>query len=168
MENVPNRTLLPSCSHLILFFFRLVQDTNARRKLLDTVLKKATLYSNVLARQLDENKAALRATAETRSKGRHPNTKGGRKRCRVDSDESDDDDSYNRKNSKKSTSRDDVQEEGGAPRLKQPALITGAKMKDYQLEGLEWMIGLDQNGISGILGGCPAANMRYGVLNAYV
>ncbi|KAI0072353.1 hypothetical protein K474DRAFT_1667957 [Panus rudis PR-1116 ss-1] len=33
----------------------------------------------------------------------------------------------------------------------QPALITGAKLKDYQLEGVAWMTGLFQNGISGIL-----------------
>lgn len=34
----------------------------------------------------------------------------------------------------------------------QPALITGAKLKKYQLEGVAWMAGLYQNGISGILG----------------
>lgn len=34
----------------------------------------------------------------------------------------------------------------------QPSLITGATLKDYQLEGVEWMIGLDKNGVSGILG----------------
>lgn len=33
----------------------------------------------------------------------------------------------------------------------QPSLITGAKLKPYQLEGLQWMVSLDQNGISGIL-----------------
>jgi len=39
-----------------------------------------------------------------------------------------------------------------SPILKQPSLITGAKMKDFQLEGLQWMISLHANGISGILG----------------
>jgi ATP-dependent DNA helicase len=34
----------------------------------------------------------------------------------------------------------------------QPVLITGTTLKPYQLEGVEWMIGLHQNGISGILG----------------
>jgi ATP-dependent DNA helicase len=37
--------------------------------------------------------------------------------------------------------------------FEQPALVTGAKLKGYQLEGLQWMVSLDQNGISGILGG---------------
>lgn len=38
------------------------------------------------------------------------------------------------------------------PKFKQPSLVTGATLKDYQLEGVEWMVGLDQNGVSGILG----------------
>jgi len=38
------------------------------------------------------------------------------------------------------------------PIFQQPALITGATLKSYQLEGLQWMVSLDQNGISGILG----------------
>jgi ATP-dependent DNA helicase len=35
--------------------------------------------------------------------------------------------------------------------FKQPRLITGTKLKDYQLEGVAWMAGLHENGISGIL-----------------
>jgi ATP-dependent DNA helicase len=35
--------------------------------------------------------------------------------------------------------------------FEQPALITGATLKPYQLEGLQWMVSLDKNGISGIL-----------------
>ncbi len=41
------------------------------------------------------------------------------------------------------------------PIFVQPPLITGAKMKNYQLEGLQWMASLHQNGMSGILGMCP-------------
>jgi len=44
------------------------------------------------------------------------------------------------------------EEEDEPPIFDQPALITGAKLKNYQLEGLQWMVSLDQNGISGILG----------------
>jgi len=35
--------------------------------------------------------------------------------------------------------------------FRQPQLITGTKLKDYQLEGVAWMAGLHENGISGIL-----------------
>jgi ATP-dependent DNA helicase len=33
----------------------------------------------------------------------------------------------------------------------QPELVTGCEMRDYQLEGVEWLIGLYQNGLNGIL-----------------
>lgn len=61
--------------------------------------------------------------------------------------------------------REDIHEQ----KFKQPSLITGAKMKDYQLEGLAWMVGLYENGISGILGmfSCNAF-IKYRVLTRYV
>lgn len=43
-------------------------------------------------------------------------------------------------------------ENGQRPKFPQPALVTGATLKDYQLEGVEWMVSLDKNGVSGILG----------------
>lgn len=47
---------------------------------------------------------------------------------------------------------EDIDEEHEPPVFQQPSLVTGAKLKPYQLEGLQWMVSLDQNGISGILG----------------
>ena len=38
------------------------------------------------------------------------------------------------------------------PKFLQPTLVTGGKLKDYQLDGVEWMVSLDKNGVSGILG----------------
>lgn len=35
--------------------------------------------------------------------------------------------------------------------FKQPDLITGATLRDYQLYGVEWLIGLYENGLNGIL-----------------
>ena len=35
---------------------------------------------------------------------------------------------------------------------RQPALVTGGKMRDYQLVGMEWLISLYDNGLNGILG----------------
>ncbi|RKO88346.1 SNF2 family N-terminal domain-containing protein, partial [Blyttiomyces helicus] len=37
------------------------------------------------------------------------------------------------------------------PTSRQPALITGATMREYQLVGMEWLVRLYQNGINGIL-----------------
>ena len=38
------------------------------------------------------------------------------------------------------------------PAFVRSALVTGAKLRDYQLEGVAWMVSLWENGISGILG----------------
>lgn len=36
-------------------------------------------------------------------------------------------------------------------RSRQPALVTGAEMRDYQLDGFEWLVSLYENGLNGIL-----------------
>ncbi|KAH8105154.1 SNF2-family ATP dependent chromatin remodeling factor snf21 [Cristinia sonorae] len=79
----------------------------------------------------------------------------GKKRARV---EEDDDETDTAKRLKVEESQEDspseVQEDNAeedSQFFTQPALITGAKLKKYQLEGVAWMAGLYQNGISGIL-----------------
>jgi len=37
------------------------------------------------------------------------------------------------------------------PQTKQPALVTGTVLRDYQLAGVEWIISLYENGLNGIL-----------------
>ena len=52
-------------------------------------------------------------------------------------------------------SRKSKEEEEGADTgeytFAQPTLITGAKLRDYQLAGVQWMISLYENGLNGIL-----------------
>lgn len=50
-------------------------------------------------------------------------------------------------------------EPGARPKFLQPTLVTGGKLKDYQLEGVEWMVSLDKNGVSGILGASCMSNV---------
>ncbi len=90
------------------------------------------------------------------SKKPQSTAKSSRKRARVVSDSEDERESKRAKAEdihERAVERDDS-EEGSAAKstFKQPALLTGATLKDYQLEGVAWMAGLHQNGISGILG----------------
>ncbi|KAG0703418.1 P-loop containing nucleoside triphosphate hydrolase protein [Suillus ampliporus] len=72
----------------------------------------------------------------------------GKKRVRVE--ESDEEEAPPAK--QQITTHDTVERENGPrPKFPQPALVTGANFKDYQLEGVEWMVSLDKNGVSGIL-----------------
>jgi ATP-dependent DNA helicase len=115
------------------------------------------MYSTFLKERMDKGKTALRtathsesiakAKAKPKPKQTRRQLKAGRKRLRVD----DDDDSDQETDAKRAKLDEEVNIET-PPKFKQPDLITGATLKDYQLEGVEWMVSLDQNGASGILG----------------
>jgi len=47
--------------------------------------------------------------------------------------------------------QDGSKKKKGTVLLKQPSIMTGGQLRDYQLEGLNWMIRLQENGINGIL-----------------
>ena len=117
------------------------------------------MYSAFLKERMDKGKTALRTVTPTESKPKakaKPKPKGkqtrrqpktaGRKRLRVDDDDSDEE-----TDTKRAKLDEEVLAEG-PPKFKQPDLVTGATLKDYQLDGVEWMVCLDQNGASGILG----------------
>ncbi|KAI9463179.1 SNF2 family N-terminal domain-containing protein [Boletus coccyginus] len=123
------------------------QDRFAR---LERLLEKSFTYSNLLGAQMDKEKrtSALRAAMHVAS---DTNT-GTRKRAprkppkrRVPA--SDDEPSPD----KPSLDLVGTDAAGVRHEFLQPALVTGGKLKDYQLEGVEWMVSLDKNGVSGIL-----------------
>lgn len=115
---------------------------------------------------MDEDKqkqkllAEARANASTKAKGKvvpKSNTRfqrgRGRKRTRVESDDSCDEEGHSKRMKKGDGEALCVGDDDDEPSVfHQPALITGAQLKPYQLEGLQWMVSLDTNGISGILG----------------
>lgn len=148
------------------------EDTDRRFKRLQFVLDKSAVYSSILKARMEEDRARQqqrkRAQSSTsKEKIRKPSTgtvngqklpnKRGRSGNATD-EEALDDENYDRAKKKVKnefgeiiTIGDRNEEEDEPPIFDQPALITGAKLKSYQLEGLQWMVSLDQNGISGIL-----------------
>ena len=70
------------------------------------------------------------------------------------SDSEDERDTKRAKGSEQTTveGEEETAEKASQPAFEQPILVTGATLKDYQLEGVAWMAGLHHNGISGILG----------------
>jgi SNF2 family DNA or RNA helicase len=112
---------------------------------------------------MDEDKAKQRLLAESRE---GPSAKGktlpksnaraqhrrGTKRTRIESDDSSDEEGHSKRLKGENGGALRVGDEDESSIFQQPALITGAQLKPYQLEGLQWMVSLDTNGISGILG----------------
>ncbi|KAF9484590.1 hypothetical protein BDN70DRAFT_106207 [Pholiota conissans] len=104
------------------------QETAKRLARLQSVLSRSAIFSNILKDRMDEEKA------------RQASIQAERKQMKA---------SVGRPSKRKAPVEADKDEE--PPVFMQPSLITGAKLKKYQLEGLQWMVSLDQNGISGIL-----------------
>ena len=84
-----------------------------------------------------------------------PKGRNTRKRSRVVSDSEEEREAKRTKAGDTRNEEGEKGEEGEKEKqhtFQQPPLVTGATLKDYQLEGVAWMAGLHQNGISGILG----------------
>lgn len=112
------------------------------------MLEKSAVYTGILHERMEEDKKKLLA-AQQAKKTKTENARTGKKRGRAQ--HRDDEDTQSKR--LKGEHGESVPVDGeDHPVFEQPALVTGAKLKQYQLEGLQWMVSLDQNGISGILG----------------
>lgn len=134
----------------------LLQESQSRLQQLESLLEKSATYVKLLKAQMDQVRTVQRQS-ETKPKSKAKNSgKNTRKRARVVSDSEDE---RELKRTKAKSQEEEAVEEKPATAekiaFKQPALLTGATLKDYQLEGVAWMAGLHQNGISGILGMSP-------------
>lgn len=140
---------------------------------LKNILDKSQVYSKILSERLEEDKKRQREAflaQEAAAKAKNANGKGTKRgrasvagkgkrrkgangRAVVDSEEeaSDhhDEEVKDEHDKDKEQEAKDLAERFGV--FQQPKLITGATLKPYQLEGLQWMVSMDQNGISGIL-----------------
>ena len=108
-------------------------------------------------------RAAMQAAAPSKPKSavRKSVPKRGVKRARVE--ESDEEQAPIKQENPDPSAIE--RENGPRPKFPQPALVTGAKLKDYQLEGVEWMVSLDKNGVSGILGASSTLMVALKILN---
>ena len=140
---------------------------------MQVLLEKSSIFTEVLKDQMDRTREKHAAVAvathnrptktkpkqRARQSGRRASGRG--KRMRVESgDERDSEDG-----GEEPPKRAKVLANDAKPTFLQPPLVTGATLKDYQLEGVAWMVSLWENGISGILGESslrrPSFTVRY-------
>lgn len=105
---------------------------NQKMNRLKFLLERSSVYSNFLSEKLDalqkEKKRALKALKQEPSSA----SATPRKRARV--------------NKKTTTPNKESEFPAG-----QPKLLTGATLKDFQIDGVQWLISLYENGLNGIL-----------------
>lgn len=125
---------------------------------LEHVLERSALYSTILKQQMDDARARHAeerrvASQKQISKKQSPKKRGkGRPAKRRRTVEDSDDEEASSALPLQSASNEAGEDAKEEPAFPQPALVSGATLKDYQLEGLQWMVGLHEQGISGILG----------------
>ncbi|KAI5120994.1 hypothetical protein M0805_000455 [Coniferiporia weirii] len=126
-------------------------DSEERFKRLDFLLEKSSKYAEILHKQMSLVKTksktpdpvGSRKTAAKTGRGGAKQKRNGlapaakRRKMAVESDDE--------------VEGQQEEKEGEEVKFEQPALVTGGQLKDYQLEGVAWMVSLWQNGISGIL-----------------
>jgi hypothetical protein len=103
-------------------------DNTTRLQQLESLLQKSRAYSTIMKDRMEQARLNMRKSDGIPANIKPKSSSKGKKRALED--------------------ETIVTEE---PPIEQPALITGATLKTYQLEGLAWMASLYENGISGIL-----------------
>ena len=142
---------------------------------MQVLLQKSSIFTEALKDQMDRTREKHAAVAAAATQKRSKKTKqiklGGRsdrrvsgrgKRMRLDSDDED----HSDEQVEEPLKRLKVLPDDPKPAFVQPALVTGAKLRDYQLEGVAWMVSLWENGISGILGE-PSLILQETLLNCH-
>ncbi|KAF8625454.1 hypothetical protein AX17_006855 [Amanita inopinata Kibby_2008] len=142
------------------------EETERRFKRLQFVLEKSAVYSSILKERMEEDREEQKKEKEKAEQDarKAAQKSAGRKRGRVNGILGEEEEQRTSKRVRGETGepvvvvvvdgeeREEVDEdEDEAPIFDQPKLVTGGRLKSYQLEGLQWMVSLDQNGISGIL-----------------
>jgi SNF2 family DNA or RNA helicase len=132
---------------LIRYLFS-TQKTNQ----LDFLLDKASQYSNFIARDLQELQETLTETARMKmekanKKEKKRKSKGGKESGDKKLKKNDGDAALKSAQEKHASTV-----AGSKPIFLQPPnLADGCVLKDYQLEGVRWLVSLFENGVSGIL-----------------
>ncbi|KAJ3896923.1 SNF2 family DNA-dependent ATPase [Lentinula edodes] len=131
----------------------LENDVDARYERLNYVLEKSAIFSKMLKQSMDNANSKMldqpdASTSKVNPGKKQTRRRKGRKHAIVESEEEEEEEeSLVSKRRKISETSEDASQV-----IRQPSLITGATLKPYQLEGLQWMASLHTNGISGILG----------------
>lgn len=121
---------------------------------LDYLLNKASEYSGFISRDLQELQEGMADQAKRASDKR-----SGSKKRKSTSKDGSGKTKRSKKNDLSSTALKTAQEKDAKIRagsekpifIQPPNLADGCILKDYQLEGVRWLVSLFENGVSGIL-----------------
>ncbi|KAJ2503296.1 putative ATPase [Coemansia sp. RSA 1972] len=124
--------------------YETVGEEKQRMQRLNFLLEKSAAYVTFVARRLEDKRAEKRQVKRPAPEAKKGKRKTKKQRI-ADSEAKDADESE---------AKDEDEERiinGQRVSARQPRAISGGIMKDYQLEGMEWLASLYENGLNGIL-----------------
>jgi len=125
-----------------------------RYNMLMELLNKSEFFTNYIKEKMAEKLAVQEKEVKKANEKKLKETSSGKRKrkSKVDlEDESDDEDQRNAKKIKSDDSGEQRLCNGQPISDRQPKLLSGGVMRNYQLEGYEWLAKLYENGINGIL-----------------
>lgn len=131
-------------------------STDFKMQRLDNLIKKSQVYSQIIANQILENTNLKKQNRQKqKDHNQEENERSNKKQKRdvlllLSKQTSKTVNSKKHSKSQKDTKADNSVEDG-VEKIKQPKLVKGGILKPYQLDGLEWLITLYENGLNGIL-----------------
>ncbi|KAJ2807637.1 putative ATPase [Coemansia guatemalensis] len=118
-------------------------EEKQRMQRLDFLLEKSAAYVSFIAQRL-ESKRAEKQSGDT-------NPKPARKKRKRQSKKGEEDATPESQAATPEAAEDEREINGERVSQRQPREVTGGVMREYQLEGMEWMASLYENGLNGIL-----------------
>eukprot|EP01027_Heterolobosea_sp_BB2_P013449 GEZU01019409.1.p1 GENE.GEZU01019409.1~~GEZU01019409.1.p1 ORF type:complete len:709 (+),score=260.56 GEZU01019409.1:758-2884(+) len=130
--------------------------TEDRFEKLNALLEKTAVFSKFISENLarpesetvSDSKGGEEVQAEEEEAEEEQPKKGGRGRKRGKADKTESNKKIKNIMSEKTATATATAKK---TKMKQPALITGGELRDYQLQGVNWLISLWENGLNGIL-----------------
>ncbi|ORY86770.1 SNF2 family N-terminal domain-domain-containing protein [Protomyces lactucae-debilis] len=135
-------------------------EESARVNRLKFLIEKSKIYTSILSEKLLKQQDISRSRGEAIDSAVPPLAKEGSGKARPGKKRKAATDTADVATALNEAKQDSAKSHGSksngnsaAPQqsARQPALITGGVMRDYQLDGLEWMVSLYENGLNGIL-----------------
>ncbi|KAF8515181.1 SNF2 family N-terminal domain-containing protein [Gautieria morchelliformis] len=149
-DEVSTVTLILLCVHRV----EHQRDLQERLRRLNILLEKSSVYTSILGERMNQTPSPKRQSERdinARDASDLSKAQTGSKRARDDEEENDGADGNAKRLKSDGRVSTSLNNQENVPRFKQPEDITGAKLRDYQLVGVEWLTSLWANGVNGIL-----------------
>lgn len=129
-------------------------STDFKLERLQHLVKQSQVFSNIISDTLLESSLTKKKAREEQKAGGGEPPKKKSKKNGKSSKQANIMDFYKKDNQvseEAKLTKSKIEQSQTSSTIKQPSLVSGAEMRDYQLEGTEWLITLYENGLNGIL-----------------